>query len=208
MTALEGHVRGHLRGRVRASTGEPLSGVLVSNGRAVWRTSTDGAFELDAEGSGFVFVTRPTGFTAADWFRRLADGTTSYDFTLEAARQPVPFTFAHVTDLHLCVDEEPTGSEVPRPLTSPTDLAAVLAEISATPTPDGNGVAFVAATGDLTDRGVPAEYAALEEVLDAASILVEVLPGNHDHYGHRYEPRPDDNPIDSYGMSTGTTTRY
>lgn len=197
-----------ITGRVSSSAGEPLPDVLVSNGREVRRTRTDGSFDLDAGGGGFVFVTRPSGFTSSVWFHRVTDRATTYDFVLERAEQPVPFTFAQVTDLHLCVDDEPTGTEIRRPLTSKAELADLLAEIADTPTPDGRGVAFVAATGDLTDRGVPAEYAALNEVLGAVSLPVEVLPGNHDHYGHRYEPRSDDAPLDSRGMSTGTTTRY
>ncbi len=211
-----------LAGRVRASTGESLPGVLVSNGRTVRRTGADGAFELDPEGSGFVFVTRPAGFTTPTWFHKATGDSGSYDFILKSLEQPVPFTFAQVTDLHVCVEEEPARVEIPdspfgtdawgnrvrRPISTARDLASLLEELSTLPTPEGRGVAFVAATGDLTDRGVPAEYAALGEVLGAASIQVEVLPGNHDHYGHRYEPRPDDRPVDSYGMSTGTTTRY
>lgn len=197
-----------LTGRISSSAGEPLPDVLVSNGREVRRTRTDGSFELDAGGGGFVFVTRPSGFTSSAWFHRVTDRATTYDFVLERAEQPVPFTFAQVTDLHLCVDDEPTGTEIRRPLTSKADLADLLAEIADTPTPDGRGVAFVAATGDLTDRGVPAEYAALRGVLGAAPLPVEVLPGNHDHYGHRHEPCPGDDPLDSHGMSTGTTTRY
>ncbi|MDP9410613.1 MAG: PQQ-binding-like beta-propeller repeat protein [Actinomycetota bacterium] len=211
-----------LTGRVHASTGEPLPGVLVSNGRAVRRTDAGGGFELAAGGSGYVFVTRPAGFTTAAWFHRVADGRTRYDFTLQPVEQPVPFAFVQVTDLHLGVDEEPAyrefpdspfgldaaGNRVYRPVSTAGDVAALLEEISSLPTPDGRGVAFVAATGDLTDRGVPSEYGALREVLEASPVPVEVLPGNHDHYGHRYEPRPDDRPVDSFGMSTGTTTRY
>lgn len=197
-----------MTGHVRANTGEPLRGVLVSNGHSVQRTEPDGSYALDGGGGGFVCVTRPTGYTSSTWFHRVTEETMDYDFVLERVEQPVPFTFAQVTDLHLCVDEDPTGNEVRRPLTSPDDLADLLAELAVVPTPDGGGVAFVAATGDLTDRGVPAEYAALKKVLGGASLPVEVLPGNHDHYGHRHESRPDDAPLDSRGMSTGTTTRY
>lgn len=195
-------------GHVLTNTGEPLKGVLVSNGRTVGRTDPDGAFSFDTDGGGFVFVTRPSGFATAEWFCRTSGETISHDFILERVEQPVPFTFAQVTDLHLCVDAQPTGSEVRRPLTSQADLAALLAEIEKTRTPDGSGVAFVAATGDLTDWGVPAEYAAVREVFGATRLPIEILPGNHDHYGHSHDPRPGDDPRESYGMSTGTTTRY
>ena len=214
-----------LTGHARLGTGEGLPGVLVSDGRSVRRTGPDGGFELPGDGvggSGFVSVTRPTGYAAATWFHRVTGETGGYDFVLEPAEQPVPFSFAHVTDLHLCVGSQPTklpvfastpglgasGSEVRHPICLPEDVSALLEELSERPTPDGRGVAFVAVTGDLTHRGIPAEYEALGEVLSASPIPVEVLPGNHDHYGHRHEPRPDDTPVDSFGMSTGTTTRY
>lgn len=209
-----------LRGSVHTSTCEPLEGVPVSDGREVRVTGADGGFELRGDGARFVFVTRPTGFTSEDWFRRISGTDTSYDFVLEPAEQPVPFTFAQVTDLHLCVDADQPGDardpfwaeagriEVQRPLTTASDLGTLFEEIRAQETSHGRPVAFVAATGDLTDRGIPAEFTAVNGAIKNAGLPVEVIPGNHDHYGHKHEPRPDDAPVDSYGMSTGTTTRY
>jgi 3',5'-cyclic AMP phosphodiesterase CpdA len=49
-------------------------------------------------------------------------------------------------------------------------------------------------TGDLTDHGTLAEFQLFTEVIVAAPLPVEVLPGNHDHCGHRYEPDRDDAP--------------
>lgn len=212
-----------LRGYVRASTGEPLVGVPVSDGREVVCTiGPDGGFELGGDRARFVFVTRPTGFACEDWFQRVsADVETPYDFVLERAEQRAPFTFAQVTDLHLCVDEDRTGGarrdpfwseaggiEVRRPLTTAADLATLFGEVRTAETPHGHPVAFVAVTGDLTDRGMQTEFAAANGAFGAAGLPVEVIPGNHDHHGHKHEPRPDDEPIDSFGMSTGTTTRY
>src|SRR5688572_12592390 len=90
-------------GYVRTRAGVPLPGVLVSDGRIVQRTDADGGFALDAAQTGFVWITRPSGFTSHVWFHRLASPERAYDFTLEPVEQPVPFTFAQVTDLHLCV---------------------------------------------------------------------------------------------------------
>ena len=91
-------------GHVRTRAGEPLPGVLVSDGRTVRRTDADGGFALDAAQTGFVWITRPSGFTSDVWFHRLTDPKRVYDFTLEPVEQPVPLTFAQVTDLHLCVE--------------------------------------------------------------------------------------------------------
>jgi len=49
-------------------------------------------------------------------------------------------------------------------------------------------------TGDLTDHGTLAEFQLFTEVIVAAPLPVEVLPGNHDHCGHRYERDRDDAP--------------
>lgn len=51
--------------------GRPLSGVAVSDGRAVVRTGDDGRAELPADGARFVWVSRPDEFDTSDWFRRI-----------------------------------------------------------------------------------------------------------------------------------------
>ena len=218
--------------RVVDREGAGHAGVAVSDGITVVVTDADGRVELAAPDDPsvppfsrpFVWVSRPDGYDADPWFVRRdalpADGAV-HEFVLDRVEQPLPLTFAQVTDLHVSASADPVhtpladsvygidaeGALVTRPLTRVPDLTAVLDEVGATDGPHGPPRFFVA-TGDLTDHGTPAEFALLAEALAASPAPVHVLPGNHDHYGHRTEPRPDDRPLDSGGMGSGTVTRY
>lgn len=212
-----------VRGAVRSVGGTPLGGVAVSDGEAVAVTDGDGRYELPGGATPFVWVHRGTGWDAERWFARL-DGLTQdtdaeVDFQLTPVDQPVPFTFAQLTDLHVSAVPEPAalplpdgvygvdgeGKVVDRPLTRPDDLVHAIHEVLAGA--DGP-VRFAVATGDLTDHGTASEFALLQEALGRAPLPVHVLPGNHDHYGHDHEPDPGDAPVDSHGMGAGTTHRY
>lgn len=201
----------------------PLPGVAVSDGREVVRTDGDGRVELDAIEARFVWVSRPDGWDTPDWFRRLdvERADQSVEFVLEPVEQPLPLTFAQITDLHMSDAAEPAqlpladsvygldehGRLVTRPLTGVAELSAVLAEVAGTTGPHG-APRFMVATGDLTDHGTTAEFELLHRALATSPVPVHLLPGNHDHYGHLHEPRPDDAPLDSAGMGTGTVTRF
>jgi outer membrane protein assembly factor BamB len=205
------------------AAGRPVEGVVVSDGAGVAVTGPDGRATLAESGRPFVWVSRPSGWDTTDWFSRREGGAGEVvvTFVLHEADQPLPVTFAQVTDLHVSDLPEPVslpladglygydgdGSLVGRPLTGVDDLTAVLAEVAGAEGPGGRP-RFVVATGDLTDHGKVGEFALLHEALAASPLPVHVLPGNHDHYGHDHEPRPDDQPVDSHGMGTGTTTRY
>jgi outer membrane protein assembly factor BamB len=162
---------GEVSGRV---TGFDADGgaVVVSDGHSVTTTDGAGRFTLPAEGP-FVFVRRPTGWTADPWF--VAASTAEPEFVLHRQDQPVPFRFTHITDLHISVpppDAPSHGAAGPLRLTSPDTLSAFLAAQDAD---------FVVATGDLTNRGTSEEFAALVDVVGRAPVIVHLLPGNHDH---------------------------
>jgi outer membrane protein assembly factor BamB len=208
--------------RVVDGEGQPVAGVAVSDGVSVALTGDDGAAALPGDGTAFVWVSRPSGWDAAEWFvRRNGGDDQAVTFVLEPVGQPLPVTFGQVTDLHVSDLPEPVsvpladglygkdadGTLVGRPLTGVADLAAVLAELAAAEGPAGPP-RFLVATGDLTDHGTPAEFALLAEALASSPLPVHVLPGNHDHYGHQRDPRPGEEPVDSHGMGTGTTSRY
>jgi outer membrane protein assembly factor BamB len=216
--------------RVVDDAGHAVPGVAVSDGHAVVTTDADGRARLArAEGS-FVWISRPDGFDTSSWFHRLGVETSAdvepdvgpdVQFVVERVEQPLPFTFAQITDLHLSDAAEPvtlpladspygldaSGAVVTRPLTSVDHLTAVLAEVACAHGPHGPA-RFAVATGDLTDHGTSSEFAMLALARSASPLPVHVLPGNHDHYGHLHEPRDDDAPVDSHGMGTGTTSRY
>ncbi len=117
---------------------------------------------------------------------------------------------AQITDLH--IDD---GSARVNPLKGDTRarLARVVAYLNALePRPD-----LVLTTGDLTDFGTAAEYAALRSFLDRLEMPNFILPGNHDRRDalreafsdHDYLPRDgflhyviDDYPVRLIGLDT------
>jgi outer membrane protein assembly factor BamB len=205
--------------------GRPVPDVAVSNGHTVVTTDADGVASMPVTDCSFVWISRPSGYDASAWFHRLdahePHGVRRIDFVIERVEQSLPFTFAQITDLHLSDALEPvtmpladspygldgTGTIVARPLTSVDELVGALAEVADTHGPHGPP-RFAVATGDLTDHGTSSEFAMLERARAASPLQMHVLPGNHDHYGHLHEPRDDDAPVDSFGMGTGTTSRY
>jgi hypothetical protein len=163
-----------MRGHVRIRSGAPRPGVLVSDGRTVATTAHDGSWSLDPAGP-FVFVTRPAGYTCADWFTRPGR---SHDFVLEPLPDIFPHRFVHVSDIHLGAGPR-YASMYPQPVEIGTGdvltrFLVRLPELVA-------GVASVVATGDPTDLGLDEEYAALRAALDASPLPLHLLPGNHDH---------------------------
>ena len=94
-----------------------------------------------------------------------------------------------ISDLHVAA----AGAPVRRFVDTNANLARAIAYIEAMrPRPDA-----VVATGDLTENGLPEEYRLLRELLEAFTIPVYVVPGNHDETGplatvlddHTYLPR-------------------
>jgi outer membrane protein assembly factor BamB len=157
----------HVRGTV---VGAPGGGVVCSDGRSVARTAPDGSFELDAAGP-FVFLCVPTGHTADRWYLP-ADG--ELRFELRPREQPVPFSFAQITDLHLSVAGWVFGADV---VTTPASVTELLAEIAAM----RSDIRFVVSTGDQTNGGTDDEYAAYLDAVASSPLPVVAIPGNHDH---------------------------
>ena len=167
-----------MNGRVQSGKdGSGVAGVTVSDGRAVVGTNAEGRFELDPWGP-FVFVTRPTGWSCVEWFRRIPDPG-EVIFTLEPQEQSTPFSFVHISDIHVTAHQvDLAGGPATRManLTDAVEVARFLSSIAAQ-----GDIAFVAATGDLTNHGLPEELDAFRKVVDQAGVPVVVAPGNHDH---------------------------
>jgi 3',5'-cyclic AMP phosphodiesterase CpdA len=118
---------------------------------------------------------------------------------------------AQITDLHVVGDGELCQGRVP----TNAQLQEAVAHVNRLdPRPD-----VVLATGDLTDHGTAAEYAALRAILAALLPPVYLIPGNHDHRDvlleafadHAYLPRPgaafahyvvDEYPVRLVGLDT------
>jgi hypothetical protein len=101
------------------------------------------------------------------------------------------FRFATISDLHVGAESfglRDTMTEVPQPPDAHPVRAtrAALAELTTW------GARLVLIKGDLTHRGRTAEWEAVGGLLKEAAIPVEMLPGNHDHYGRRADPDPYD----------------
>lgn len=89
-------------GRVTGD-GEPLSGVLVSDGYRIVRTGSDGQYKLPIGPSSgrFVFVTTPRGYWTESYYVPIDKAASSgkADFSLAPRRQPDRFNFAFICDL-------------------------------------------------------------------------------------------------------------
>lgn len=98
---------------------------------------------------------------------------------------------AQITDMHV----RPPGRTAYGHVDTNTMLATAVATIEGLPRkPD-----LVIATGDLTDCGLPEEYAELRRLLAPLSMPVYLVPGNHDRreplfseFGRDGYMRPDD----------------
>ena len=206
-------------------SGAPMAGVAVSDGEAVVNTDERGEATLPDGGRPFVWVSRPDGYDTDRWFARVDDPDAAHDgvirFELARIDQPLPVTFAHVTDLHVSALPEPASMPQPdsivgldesgnlalKPLTTATQLVDVLDELAATDGAHGPPRFFVA-TGDLTDHGTDEDYTLLAEALAASPLAVLTLPGNHDHHGLEEQPRPDATASVDRGISAETLAHY
>lgn len=82
---------------------------------------------------------------------------------------------AQITDLHVAGPDAKIRSFVD----TTRNLARAVDFLNRhSPRPD-----VVLATGDLTDHGLPEQYAMLREVLDGLEMAVYLIPGNHDETG-------------------------
>lgn len=207
------------------TSGAPLAGVAVSDGETVALTDGRGVAELPDSDRPFVWVSRPDGFDSDRWFVRLADLGAGDDptvrFELTPVDQPLPVTFAHVTDLHVSALPEPasmpqadslvgrdeSGNLALKPLTTAAQLDDVLVELAGSDGRHGRPRFFVA-TGDLTDHGSDADYTMLAEALAVSPLPVHALPGNHDHHGLEEQPQPDATASVDRGISADTLAGY
>ncbi len=153
-----------------------MPGIYVSDGRQTVQTGPDGAYKLPDVKPGlnrFVFVTVPTGYRLGDVFYQAIPPeapkmTTDFGLAVDPRSNNPNYAFAHVTDIHI------TGK------TGSKDFA----EMSGLP------IAFIVATGDLTNNGRnPAEKLVYKESMALSPVPVMNLPGNHDLLENGSVPR-------------------
>lgn len=173
MAAATGTVQGRVTG-----DGNPLSGVLVSDGCHVVVTDAEGKYSLPVgfDSGRFVFVTTPRGFWTEQFYQPLGRPPKpgNVDFALQSCEQPDQFDFVFLTDIHL-------GHSGP----GIAKFKESLAEINRLdPQP-----AFLLCQGDISLQGeVGPVYV---ECLKTAQMPVRNGPGNHEMMLKHDNPRDD-----------------
>jgi outer membrane protein assembly factor BamB/predicted phosphodiesterase len=152
-----------------------IAGAIVSDGLQVVRTGPDGAYGLPDAKPGvnrFVFVTVPSGYRLGTTFYReipRESGDLKADFGLVADPQSTNpnHGFAHITDIHVSGKGRMDFMQM-------KDLP----------------IAFIVATGDLTNNGRnPEEKTAYKDAIAKSPVPVMNLPGNHDLLENGSGPR-------------------
>jgi len=183
----------------RRDAGEPgLANAVVSDGLSVHRTGADGryAFEADvdpAQRQGrapIIFVSVPSGFRAqGPWYKSAKDAG-DLDFALVAEEQRLPFTFIHVTDVHMS-RAEAKGKKVYDAFSADVEKFKDRAK-------------FILSGGDDCDLGdsdprakAVADFERYVAWTAALPLPVRHVPGNHDHLGVRSKIAGDWDPKDS-----------
>lgn len=168
---------GAVQGRVTGD-GNPLAGVLVSDGCRVVTTDSQGEYSLpvDIDSGRFVFITTPRGYWTEQFYQSLGRPPKpgNVDFELQSCEQPDRFEFIFLSDIHL-------GHSGP----GIAKFKDSLAEINRfDPQP-----AFLLCQGDIClQGGVGPQYM---ECLKTAQMPVRNGPGNHEMMLKHDNPRDD-----------------
>ena len=170
-------------GTVReAGSGKGIAGVPVCNGEMFVVSDKDGHYEIPVEpgAHAFVWVSMPDGFVAVDRFYSGLPGDLSsldgFDFELSPKLSGDRFRLAHVTDLHLIIEQENPNLE----LTSPNALEQALESLVERSNPD-----LIVLGGDLTNLGTPEEMGEVSRILSRLETPLFPLFGNHDGANER-----------------------
>ena len=182
----------------RPDAGEPgLAKVVVSDGLSVHRTGADGryAFEADTDPAQrpgqapIIFVSVPSGFRAAGPWYKSAKDAGDLDFALAAEEQRLPFTFIHVTDVHMS-RAEGKGRKV---------YDAFSADVEKFK----DRMKFILSGGDDCDLGdsdprakAVADFERYVVWTAALPLPIRHVPGNHDYLGVRSKTPGDWDPKD------------
>lgn len=155
----------------------PAKGVVVASDRNVCVTNERGEYELPVTPEDrFVRVSAPRGYApTGDWYHVLTPeglrGRADFTLASDAARDADAFTFIQITDIHMRSNGRVTPDALRRDLDTIMDRWA-------------DRVAFIAATGDLSDRAQRDELQACWDVFRDQPVPVFALPGNHDYWDH------------------------
>jgi outer membrane protein assembly factor BamB len=157
----------------RSAGDPPVAGVRVwLDDSAVALTGADGAYRLEGAGGGIVWVQTVDGFAPGPVWRAVGRDT-EIDLALVKRALQVPLTFVVSSDAHVGKEFYGGGGTF-----DAAALQAALAQaLDRDPPP-----AFLAMTGDITNRSTRAETDAAAKVLRGWADLTALVPvaGNHD----------------------------
>ena len=173
-----------IKGTVKDTEGNPVSGVVVSDGLNTVLTDKEGCFEMDAdEDSRFVFISTPSGYVSATlkgktlFYKEINNSTTSYDFLIEKNAKDD-------TNHNLIVIADPQISErneLPELTRHSDDIAEFVKSM------DGD-YTFGLCLGDIVgwDHSIYPEY---NKVMSKAGFEYRYVIGNHDmtNWGRSHE---------------------
>jgi len=170
--AITGHVfvDGNNNG-IKDKNEEGIKGVVVSDQMNTVTTDVDGAYQLKAQGYGFVFISLPDGYKSQKSIWQRISNNTSIDFPLTKTSSPPEFKFIHASDTHI---SEKSVDRMEK-------LRAVVEQVK----PD-----FVIITGDLvrdalrvSEKEASGYYELYMKEIQKFAVPVWSVPGNHENFG-------------------------
>jgi 3',5'-cyclic AMP phosphodiesterase CpdA len=156
---------------LRDKNEEGIKGVVISDQVNTIETDADGAYQLKAQGYGFVFISLPNGYKSLkDNWQKISNNTT-IDFPLAKTSILQEFKFIHASDTHL---SEKSVDRMEK-------LRAIVDQVK----PD-----FVIITGDLvrdalrvSEKEASGYYELYLKEIQKFSVPVWNVPGNHENFG-------------------------
>lgn len=159
-----------------------LADVAISDGEQVVLSDEQGCYRLETQSNrALIRLSVPSGYRPVDdrWFDTVhVRGQARVDFVLVPEDQPAPWTFVHVTDVHIT----PANAEHVRRFASDVNTLT------------DPGAALVVSTGDLVHNTIR-NSARSGEIREAFAMYNDAMSGlqppllnligNHDHAGYR-----------------------
>ena len=173
-----------IKGTVKDTTGNPIAGVVVSDGLNTVQTDNKGRFEMDTDkDSRFVFISTPSGYVSTTlkgrtlFYKEISKSTKSYDFLLEKNAKDD-------TNHNLIVIADPQISErneLPELAKHSDDISEFVKSM------DGD-YTFGLCLGDIVgwDHSIYPEY---NKIMSKAGLEYRYVIGNHDmtNWGRSHE---------------------
>ncbi|HEV8513841.1 MAG TPA: metallophosphoesterase [Cyclobacteriaceae bacterium] len=150
---------------------EGIKGVVVSDQVNTATTDVNGAYQLKAQGYGFVFISLPSGYKSLKSNWQKISGNSTIDFPLAKTSSSQEFKFIHASDTHI--------SE--KSIDRMEKLRAIVEQVK----PD-----FVIITGDLvrdalrvSEKEATGYYELYVKEIQKFAVPVWSVPGNHENFG-------------------------